>query len=209
MEINTGALEVMPLATSSAGKSSFACPACSVHLDKAEERTLLRNFCWNTKKRPCKNCSEEFTFFEYSVVVESSSAPLLDASITQTVDWYHATNVEDWLYMVTVENGMDEGEIPYVHLGTYEAAMDRARNEYLTNGTAEAFIVKVRLTQDAIVSPSFLDDKDQWAYMVDGKTQALIGDAARYVNRWEHPGSISLLVDPTKLVEISTEAIRG
>lgn len=208
MEINTKPLEVMTEEEYSAGKSAFACPACSIPLTKAEERDLLRNFCWNSSKRACVACSEEFAFFEYSVKVHPESSPLMDMETTQSVEWYHATNLEGWLYMVTMENGLDEDETPYVHLGTYEAALDRARNEYLKNGSPEAFIVKVTLSPDAIVSSSFLEDKNNWAYMVEEKTQTLMGDAARYVNRWEHPGSISLLVDPTKIIEVETKTVR-
>lgn len=188
-----------------AGYSKHVCRECNRHLTKAEFDAFHGCNAYHLKTE---------------LLVVPSSHHLLDIETAQDAVWFHSTNVSNWLERVqsglaSEYFGMEDGEVPYVHVGTKEAAMDRANEIYADNygndeeTSDDAFMYQVRLKKDAVVSTHISEDTNDWFFLVEDKHKAKMeGDALRYVNRWESEGSISMLVDPNALELVSVEVIK-
>lgn len=85
--------------------------------------------------------------------------------------------------------------IPIVHVGSRYSAEQRAAHM----GTYDN-LFKLRISPEATIDPEIWEDQeDSWEVaMVDYEY-----DVTRYVNMWESPGSISLLVKPTVIDLVS------
>lgn len=190
-----------------AGYSKHFCPECNRHLSEEEYRTFYGCNSFHNKT---------------NILVVPSSHHLLNTENAKEVIWYHSTNIVNWLETVQSGKeseyfGTDEGDIPFVHVGTRGAAMHRAIELYAgvedlyqeaketING---AFMYAVRLKKEAIVSRHISADTNDWPFFVhDDDKKEMEGDALRYVNRWESSGSISMLVDPQMLELVSVEVL--
>lgn len=189
-----------------AGYSKHVCRACNKHIHQDEFDAFHGCDSYHLKT---------------DLLVVPSSHHLLDLDTAQNAVWFHSTNVKNWLERVQSGEaneyfGMEDGEVPYVHVGTVEAAWHRANELYSGNcgeDTAEvssnAFMYQVRLKENAVVSRHISEDTNDWFFLVEDKHRTKMdGDALRYVNRWESEGSISMLVDPCALELVAVEVIK-
>ena len=190
-----------------AGYSKHFCPECNRHLTEGEYKTFY-------------GCNQYHNKTELLVV--PSSHHLLNADNAKDVVWYHSTNIVNWLDVLQSAKaseyfGTEEGDVPFVHVGTRGAAMQRAVELYAgvedlyfeadetING---AFMYAVRLKEDAVISQHISADTNDWPFYVEEETKDKMGgDALRYVNRWESTGSVSMLIDPQMLELVSVEVL--
>lgn len=203
---------VMPQCAVDAGLSPFRCGRCEHYLSGDEVRFSQ---IWEAEPLlKCQRCADGFQ--KGSVAVLPSSEFLLDASNALSVSWFHATCVEDWFEKVTTGQGMEKeaGEFLYVHVGTESASREIAEDKYFRNPREgeRIFLYELHLSSGALLSPSLLNDGETWwdfSSVTERTAEALGGDAVRYLNRWESPGSISLLVDARQLEFVSVTQIHS
>lgn len=207
--------EVMSQSAVDAGLSPFRCDNCSTHITKQnesdsplwhEEPLMECNFCWGLQKG--------------SITVIPTSSSLLQAEVARDTIWFHSTYVENWFEKVSTGQGMEEqredGDFLYVHVGSEDAARDNANYKYFDgysfSDEPTVMLYQVKLKADAVLSSRVVNDDETWrdfGSVVDGSKEAIGGDAVRYLNRWESPGSISLLVDARQLELVSVERIHN
>jgi hypothetical protein len=194
--------ELMPVEAAAVGFSAFRCDNCGTHITKKNESDSP---IWH--EIPLVECDLcEGDVQQGSITVTPSSAHLLQADAVKDTIWYHATYVDDWFGKISTGHGMEReaGDFLYIHVGSEEAARDIARHKYFDGygDDLEVFLYQVKLKADAVLSSRVVSDDETWRdfYSVTDETGAAMGgDAVRYLNRWESPGSISLLVDASQL----------
>jgi len=154
--------------------------------------------------------------------VESTSAPLLDVDTALATTWFHATTRENWAEAIVNRDSEEDG-LPgnfYIHAGTREAAMERIRDEMGNDQTYRRdnsyFLHEIKLVAGTTIAPHILADTNDWPNSTEEKfvfynrrqdnwdTEIRQWDATRYVNRWEIAGSISIIVDATKIQVVNT-----
>lgn len=201
--------ELMPLTAANAGLSAFRCDTCGNHITKQNESDSP--IFHEVPLVECDTCPGEVQ--QGSITVAPDSVQFLQASAVKDAVWYHATYVDDWFNRVTTGQGMEgeDGDFLYIHVGSEQAARDIARDKYFSayGGDLDVVLYQVRLKADAVLSPDVVNDDETWrdfSSVTDETAETMGGDAVRYLNRWEAPGSISLLVDARQLefVSIST-----
>lgn len=166
-----------------ADRRPYRCPRCETLLTVAQ--TISVQKWWpNVKCRECNNLLDI-----YSVKVDllpSCERFLTDETVLKT-QWHHSTYRKDWHNDV-----LNSPEYPIVHLGTYQAAEARARDIQDRPVWEMKYRFVVRLKKDATIDPEVLEDVDEW----DDSAALYNYDVTRYVNRFESPGSVSLLAKP-------------
>jgi hypothetical protein len=204
--------EVMPQGVIDAGLSPFRCDRCGQHV--TEEVVRFSRIWYEEPLLKCTTCEDGFQ--KGSVTVVPSSAFLLDVENVRKTSWFHATCVDDWFEKVSSGHGMEKetGDFLYIHVGSEEAARDIAEDKYFRNPRdgERISLYELRLVTDLALSPLILNDGETWwdYSSVTAETRAAVGgDAARYLNRWESPGSISLLIDARKLELVSVREIHS
>lgn len=119
--------------------------------------------------------------------------------------------MENWM-----EELLDDYEEPLVHVGTRGAALSRGRDN--RDDTRKTYydtwyLYEVMLRPDTQVIPTVVFDlgEDAPALVSDlEESEEYWGGSRgvlRYVNQYENPGSISLIVDPRRLKVISKSTI--
>lgn len=128
------------------------------------------------------------------MAVNSSSKKFYQQEEVYKANWHHTTFRKNWL-----EAMQDLLITPALHVGTYEAAM--ARTEIVP--ASYRYVVRVR--RDAIIDPEVQPDFNHWP----DSGRHLRYAVTRYVNRYESPGSISLLVLPRALELVTCYQLKG
>jgi hypothetical protein len=202
--------EIMPQSAVDAGLSPFRCGACGNHIEKSAER--FSSYWQDVPMLACNVCGGSQTG---CITVTPSSAHLLQVEAVKESIWYHATYVDDWFEKVSTGHGMkrETGDFLYIHVGSENASRDLANSKYFTHPRdgEKIRLYQLKVKSDAILAvPIYNDIETWWDYSsVTAETKAAIGgDVVRYLNRWESPGSISLLVDARMLELVSVEELR-
>lgn len=203
--------ELMPQSAFDADLSAFRCEGCAGHISKQEES---ESQIWHEKPLvDCSLCGETQTG---SITVEPSSSSLLLQGEAERTIWFHATYVDDWFEKISTGHGMEgeSGDFLYVHVGSEAAARDIASDKYFNN--FEEFeslsLYQVRLKSGALVSSRIVNDDETWrdfGSVTEESAVAIGGDVVRYLNRWESPGSISLLVDARQLELVKVTELKN
>lgn len=132
--------------------------------------------------------------------------------------WYHTSKYKNWLSKVQEPD--EKGHIPLVHVGTEDASMYRAkhvsdkswwRDDEDEDGVAErGYIYEIRVKRGAPVAPEVMGDIDGRAPASTRDTQEGFDTSGvtRYVNEFEHIGSVSLLANPEMLEVVSMKRVR-
>jgi hypothetical protein len=152
--------------------------------------------------------------------VESTSAPLLDVDTALNASWFHATSKENWAEAIVNIEDYYLGNL-YIHAGTREAAMERISDE-MANAShlnRSYFLHEIKLTAGTTMAPHILSDTNDWPNTTKEEydrysrrpnnwdSEIRQWDSARYVNRWEIAGSLSILVDATKIQVVNTKKL--
>lgn len=193
MNLRTTRKRMSP-AASVAGLSALHCCKCGHHFSIAEQEKLLNDY-----GVECSNCGHKEDEMEAGVTIHPRYFDLLKkANVTEKGErlWYHATTRDDWydnLWNFAVR--MDR--FPLVHIGTKETALDRAKQmSKIWHGVG--WLHTVRILPTATVSNFVIEDMNYWPDEADelGRGEfKKFTSVTRYLNRYEEPGSISLLVD--------------
>lgn len=103
-------------------------------------------------------------------------------NIAQTT-WFHVAKSAEW----------NEALGSVIHVGTHQSAMDRSRDIVLSdNYSLPLYLYEVTIHPLAAIDPVvFPDMVEAW----NDVNQYRTGDVTRYINSYEDPGSISLLVN--------------
>lgn len=188
--------------------SVFACPSCFSVLSVEDAKTIIDGELHDELNVvECDACGDVFTAETMEVNVAPKSAKLLDAGHAKDSEWFHISDSANWLNDVTG----DEGFIPYIHAGTLQSALDR----YEAHKGKTAYLYKFRLADVTAIDSTIYDDRNAWpeevgfpCTLTDERTGDGV-DCLRYLNRWEDPGSISILLDPRLIVDISVVEYAG
>jgi hypothetical protein len=206
--------DLMPFEAAAVGFSPFRCDNCGTHITKKNE---AGSPIWH--EVPLVECDLcEGDTHEGSITVTPSSAHLLSQDAVRETVWFHATYVEDWFEKISTGHGMEreDGDFLYVHVGSEDAARDIAKYKYFDGYSFSdepiVMLYQVKLKTGAKLSSRVVNDNETWrdfGSVVEGSKEAIGGDAVRYLNRWESPGSISLLVDARQLELVGVEQIHN
>lgn len=176
------------------GMSALRCPHCHEHFRRRQETHLLKEY-WGK----CLNCRREVD----TDVTELSVLPdyhqfFVKKNIFDRV-WYHATDKENWYEQVEQSSTMiyvpgqgpvrrDRDHRIFVHLGSKESAERRSKD---LGGLP--YMYKVMLLPGQVANKMF-SDINWWPdwYRENDQFNEFC-EINRYVNRYEVPGSISLL----------------
>lgn len=186
----------MALEKENLGLSGLACPRCKEHLTKYEEEMLLTYYLID------HNCGKEIYIEDAKVRILPRYQHLLDLNRAHNQPfWYHATNISNWPTNVT-----DKPDDSWLaHIGSKESALDRAKSRDYTH------MFKVKIDPSANWSPYVTDDWNEWpetGYDLWKEVYQKFSEVTRYVNRYEIPGSISLLVASDLIRVVGCEQIK-
>lgn len=193
----------------SAGDTSvFACPSCFSILSAEDAKFIIDGELHDDLNVvECDDCGDVFTADTMEVNVAPDSERLLDAGHAKASEWFHISDSANWLDEVTG----DDDFVPYIHAGTLQSALDR----YEAHKGKTAYLYKFNLADTTTIDSTIYDDRNAWpeevgfpCTLTDERTGEAV-DCLRYLNRWEDPGSISILLDPRIIVDISMMEYAG
>lgn len=171
--------EVMDPALRKAGKSAIYCTSCGNHLSRSEQILYVSNGMVHPE------CD---MYGDFQVKVLPSSSKFMRSGEIPGSIWWHSTNRFRWMSDI-----LESPSMPIVHVGSRYAALDRAKHEKYSH------LFKVRVDFNTSIDPEIRHDIcDGWSPYAEDWDY----DVTRYVNMWESPGSISLLVKPTSVTVV-------
>lgn len=182
------------------GRTGLICPNCD---DAMTEAAWEKQIDKAGYKMACSSCGtsvvrwlgqlQNYTPDTANIGVTSESEKFLDVETARTSTWFHATVRENWFEGINKKDGL------LVHVGMESTAQARI-SQLLYREGGEYYMWEIRLKETAQVNADILDDKNEWPELVgdhfndDYKGYSDDFEATRYVNRWETPGALSLLV---------------
>lgn len=191
----------MPLSAVSAGASALSCCSCGEHLTLDEVRTALT--CYGIEH----TCGGYTDMDAMGLTILPRYWQFLRAPRTRDALWYHATAIENWADAI-----LDNPEEILVHVGSLESATARAGM-----GSRGQYMNVLRIKSGFEIAPSVVGDINRWPETYR-ETQRIVksqfwrheqnymnfSDVTRYVNRYEIPGSISLLMRASAVDVVET-----
>lgn len=175
-----------------AGKSGWYCKKCEYNLSHSEAGQVERTI------KTCPNCNTKVTAESLGRYLLSETTTLFNPDEVRKISWFHATTREDWM-----DSLLSMNDAPLVHLGTQVSSVMRARDlrDDPHRPRGERWIIyETRIKSDARISSKVSPDDDQdFPYYVsetDNPRSKYGQGIIRYINGFEHPGSMSLLARP-------------
>lgn len=181
------------------GKSGLFCGSCHYVFPNDSDFAITR------KDTACPECANECSGYDVGVALRVDSKKFLNKQEVLDTKWFHTSTYENW--EATVGHQAAEGR-DYVHLGTKDAA--RERNEIVAVNIDDdpLYIYEIEIDrsssiEDKVYYEDPFDNRD--LPKVQGSNSSDVTKASdepgitRYVNHFESPGSISLVVDPSKI----------
>lgn len=160
------------------GTFAFKCPKCEKTFSDEDTDEILGAI------RVTCACGHVMRFASDAWVIPYDKHGVLSdpANISRTT-WFHVSKSSTW----------DETQNSVIHVGTRQSAIDRARDMVMGNEhDGDLYLYEVTVNPLATVSPVvFPDMVELW----DDVTEYCTGHVTRYVNAYEDPGSISLIVN--------------
>lgn len=172
-------------------KSTIYCKFCETQLSKENERELIVKF-----HTECPGCDETLDLWECQSSVLPRYQKYEDADNCKYETWWHASTLPDWL------RNWDYKESSAVHIGSKESALERKAQLQLQ--TYYLYEVKLKLDtiwheeilqEDTIFYDRISTPKTMYARRPNGWKKT----AYRYVNKFEVPGSISIMTYPENI----------
>lgn len=186
----------MALELENLGLSGMVCTNCKKHLTNPEEQEVLTEYFLQ------HDCGKELYIEGVRVKVLHRYQHLLDIKKARKQPfWYHATNDENW---PKDNKNPRQGDVWLAHIGSKESALDRAAHQGYSS------IYKLTIDPETHWSPHVTDDWNEWPTVLEELDMEIyhkFSEVTRYVNRYEIPGSISLLVASDKIHVVDCEAI--
>lgn len=143
---------------------------------------------------PC-GCGSRTSNRFSTIYISQDSAHLLEPDKAKSEVWYHVTSMENW--HETLLDTEINPVTPLVHVGTLKAALERMEYFVANHWDEQSYhLYAVTLKEGARLDPNIYDDEDKWPSEVGYSILFRKYSTFRYVNKFESPGSISLLADP-------------
>jgi hypothetical protein len=181
--------------------SPFRCSQCKRHVN-VDLHGKLSGFGYGY----CEYCDAYLSKESSDITIARGNAHLRNKINCLTSEWYHCTSRDNWHKGVLDNNVV-------VHIGTRAAA--EYKFKMMENWGDNLYIHVIKLSPLANIADYIYDDLNDWPSRVNRAEEDLgVWDyrrdiprrgAVRYVNRWEGPGSISILLDPAILEVVHTE----
>lgn len=172
------------------GQTGLICPECKAPMSESVWKKVTHA----DMGMKCSNCPNKFTPNSAIIGATAASKRFLKERGVRTKTWFHATVNENWFEAINAE-----ANPLLVHVGLESTAHARGV-DILDYAGGTYYLWEVRLSKSAQVNPNILDDNNRWPLFVgeelDAKYAGYSDDYAvtRYLNRWETPGALSLLV---------------
>jgi hypothetical protein len=201
------------LTVAAPNNTGFVCPnpECGAEMSRRSWGQQRKRYSFGLNCASCKKMVKDGSF-SYNknafagevcpVRIASRSAHLMRKEEVPQERWFHATKRSNWAEVIQSASASERGGL-MVHLGNRETAMERAKDTFWNR---RFYLYEVSIAPDARVLDGIVDDENSWPAFKDEMEgedaqfpEFIDADAIRYVNRYEAPGSISLLVDATKL----------
>lgn len=179
------------------GVSGIFCTNCGKYLSEEASEDVQA-----TDDSKCNHCKKKIWLDVAGVDIRHSEKRYLTEAGVREASWFHATTNPDWL------NDMSEKENrPFIHVGSRAAAMDRLRDiaKWQNDGSVW-YLYEVKVESDRPVSTGVFDDENDScpsSVQAAKRTEYQETGVNRYLNRFEAPGTISLVGDPTAFYEAS------
>ena len=166
-------------------ESSLHCSKCLLTLNRDEISYLLDED--NFLQCICKNKLN----IKNILIGKPKEELNLDFNNLMRRPWFHSTDLINWFDNVKKDK---EGKGLYVHLGNEKSTFERAGSRYFTDNLEKFIVYKVEFTPEAKFCPVIEEDKNEsFDYLDPSKSDKA---ALFYKNRWENPGSISVVANP-------------
>jgi len=201
------------LTVAAPNNTGFVCPnpACGAEMSRRSWGQQRKRYSFGLNCTSCKKMVKDGAF-SYNknafagevcpIRVVSRSAHLMNKEEVPQERWFHATKRGNWAEAIQSASTSERGGL-MVHVGDRETAMERAKDTFWNR---TFYLYEVSIAPDTHILDGIVDDENSWPTFkeeMEGEAANFpeyVGvDAVRYVNRYEAPGSISLLVDATKL----------
>jgi hypothetical protein len=173
-----------------AGSTAKRCHRCNVYVSEEEVETMY------SEDYRCSKCGEKpptglGVDTPYVVEIDRGEAVfLVDKKAAKERTWYHATIKKDW------EDGVRSNSV-YVHAGSREAAEDRIKIDWPNQ---VFFLYELKLKKNTKFGENAWDDNDfpeTTHHPLSETNSPLAADKVTlYVNKYEHPGSVSMVSAP-------------
>lgn len=169
------------------GLSCVRCNHCNTYLTVHEARVMLHSYIHKHT-----HCGATVNIdLDTTCAIDPRCVRLLTSpSAVYYTTFYHCTKNPKWEEL----QEFSTADRPAVHIGTREAAMDRY-SENLANMGYDFFLYTLRVRTRSKICRDIWFDDNFWP-----EDAANLPGVVRYINRYESPGSVSLLVDPADLV---------
>jgi hypothetical protein len=142
-----------------------------------------------------------------------------DENEVRAADWFHVSTKPDWFESI---NAYDSADKPFVHVGSHTASVSRLLTLVAVkkDESVPLFMYRLRVKPDVPIAPSVYNDDDADAPATIREAHARIAAMEqapdemhtiyavdginRYVNRFEDPGSVSLMLtgDMFEMLEV-------
>lgn len=186
------------------------CAHCRTSFTKEEHEEMLSNA--SVEDYPCGACGKKNTWNDCGVDILKPDAKLLDKEAVKENLWFHVTKRKNWIEDINASGAEDITKLPMIHVGSKEAALDRLA--HLSEGKTgqKWYLYAVKVNPVAPIADKIHGDEDDFpvtygdAHEEQKKGYAISG-VTRYVNRYEAPGTISLLANPSAIKVVETREL--
>lgn len=195
-------LDVAGLEWADSVKSFLKCPSCGTRFPFSDELVLLNpSLALFNNGVTCESCG--FICYgplECGIDVASDCLDLTGPAWRKACyerDWFHYTTDPDWLSHVR------KADI-WVHAGTEASALALAKyRHYEADNCDIRYVFRLRISGRTRISPHVTFDRNDWPEYLQDKYVNDIHmndrNMIRYVNAFESPGQVSILIDPAML----------
>lgn len=187
----------LPVVDRSTGRGVLQCSECTHALPDTNpgEYSVI-----------CLTCGDEQfeTGDNHLLAVEADAHLLTDNKALEEYTFYHATSRKNW-----AEDIIQAG-VP-VHVGSIEAALGRVEDIVLTSDSYiegdDIHLYEIKVSAESILD-RVIRDETYWAEELEDFLE-WTGDlkVVRYINTWENPGSLSLILDPSAMTIVGHRII--
>lgn len=162
--------------------SHYVCSQCDNVLTIAVEESIS-----DGRRVLCQMCGCDINVLDTNVILDEQYSHVHnDVKRVKNMRWYHISEYDEGCMDFDTENTMHIGRLSSLE------ALVRQRTVWNT-GWEPFFIYELRIKDNTLLGDTILRDNDDW-YDVEGDIYYGCADGYVYVNRFESPGSISVLL---------------
>jgi hypothetical protein len=184
-------------------RSGLFCIKCKYYLNEVEAYNIHRML------NSCPQCENVFVADEMGVHLRADNVKFFDDDAVKETLWFHASNRSNWM-----QNLLDHPNGPLLHMGSLESALSRARDKRdsaITEQSDDWFVYELKLADNVEIEKNLVYDLEEYAPSTIKQLRQQGYETytvLRYMNFYEHPGSISLIANPVKVSVINSYAFK-